>query len=171
MGLLRTRAVPDDEPARVRASAILGEDSERGISLEDLGLPPITSAMLRLVAVLQSIHADLPIDDPCRVSAGELVVGNLLSIWVNGPSGGFNTLTFQSVPRNKRKSWPPKEDDPRLVVRKLPEKEETKEDIEEHFCDDQSFDIVKNPKSLKNNSSIETVIETNEFQIVMKTKR
>jgi DNA polymerase III alpha subunit len=101
----------------------------------------------------------------------ELVVGNLLSIWVNGPSGGFNTLTFQSVPRNKRKSWPPKEDDPRLVVRKLPEKEETKEDIEEHFCDDQSFDIVKNPKSLKNNSSIETVIETNEFQIVMKTKR
>lgn len=79
MGLLRTRAVPDDEPVRVRASAILGEDSERGISLEDLGLPPITSAMLRLVAVLQSIHADLPIDDPCRVSAGELVVGNLSS--------------------------------------------------------------------------------------------
>lgn len=101
----------------------------------------------------------------------ELVVGNLLSIWVNGPSGGFNTLTFQSVPRNKRKSWPPKEDDPRLHVRKLPKKEDIKEDVEERVCDDQSFDIVKNPKSLKNNSSIETVIETNEFQIVMKTKR
>jgi hypothetical protein len=68
-----------NEPVQARAGAILGAGSEGGISLEDLGLPASTAAMLRLVAVLQSIHADLAADDPCRVSAGELVVGNLSS--------------------------------------------------------------------------------------------
>lgn len=78
MGLLKPHSTSIDEPVQARAGAILGA-SEGGVSLEDLDLPPTTAAMLRLVAVLQSIHADLPADDPCRVSAGELVVGNLSS--------------------------------------------------------------------------------------------
>jgi len=79
MGLLNLRPSAVDEPVQARAGALLGAGSEEGMSLEDLELPASTAAMLRLVAVLQSIHADLPADDPCRVSAGELVVGNLSS--------------------------------------------------------------------------------------------
>jgi hypothetical protein len=79
MGLLRPDSASITEPVQARAGAVLGAGSEGGVTLEDLDLPPTTAAMLRLVAVLQSIHADLPADDPCRVSAGELVVGNLSS--------------------------------------------------------------------------------------------
>ena len=79
MGLLKPDSTSITEPVQARAGAILGAGSEGGVTLEDLDLPPTTAAMLRLVAVLQSIHADLPADDPCRVSAGELVVGNLSS--------------------------------------------------------------------------------------------
>jgi len=79
MGLLTLRASAIDEPVQARAGAVLRAGSEDGMTLEDLELPASTAAMLRLVAVLQSIHADLPADDPCRVSAGELVVGNLSS--------------------------------------------------------------------------------------------
>jgi len=79
MGLLNLRASAIDEPVQARAGAVLRAGSEDGMTLEDLELPASTAAMLRLVAVLQSIHADLPVDDPCRVSAGELVVGNLSS--------------------------------------------------------------------------------------------
>ena len=79
MGLLQVHTPSIHEPVQTRAGAILGASSDEGASLEDLDLPPTTVAMLRLVAVLQSIHADLPADDQCRVSAGELVVGNLSS--------------------------------------------------------------------------------------------
>jgi DNA polymerase III alpha subunit len=103
----------------------------------------------------------------------EWVVGKLLCIHVNPPSGGFNTLTFKSVPRNERKSWPPKEDDPRLLVRKLPPKQELTEKVDvdkNQTPEGESFAIFDNSKSLKNNSVIE-VVDTNEFQIVMKTRR
>lgn len=80
MGLLQLQhSAPVDQPVHVRAGAILKAGGDGSVRLEDLDLPSSTAAMLRLVAVLQSIHADLPPDDPCRVSPGELVVGNLSS--------------------------------------------------------------------------------------------
>jgi len=80
-GLLQLQqpAAPLEQPVHFRAGAILGAGMEGAVSVADLELPASTAAMLRLVAVLQSIHADLPPDDPCRVSLGELVVGNLSS--------------------------------------------------------------------------------------------
>lgn len=50
----------------------------------------------------------------------ELVEGNLVRIRVNPPSGGFSTFTFKSYPRNEKK--PPKDEDDRLMVLRLPEK-------------------------------------------------
>jgi len=44
----------------------------------------------------------------------ELKKDNMLSILVRPPSGGFNTLTFKSVPKRERKNLPPKEDDLRI---------------------------------------------------------
>ena len=78
-GVLNPRAAIFDEPVQARAGATLGAGGEKDMSLEDLDLPASTVAMLRLVAILQSVHADLPAEDPCRVSAAELVVGNLSS--------------------------------------------------------------------------------------------
>jgi hypothetical protein len=56
----------------------------------------------------------------------ELKSGHLVKMRVRPPSGGFNTLTFESVPKNQRRKLPPKEEDPRLIVIKLPEKVEHK---------------------------------------------
>jgi hypothetical protein len=49
-----------------------------------------------------------------------LVVGNMVAMRVRPPSGGFNTLTFDSVPKHMRKKLPPKEDDYRLILLKRP---------------------------------------------------
>ena len=46
----------------------------------------------------------------------ELKKDALLSIRVKPPSGGYNTFTFESVPKHKRKFLPPKEEDFRLCV-------------------------------------------------------
>jgi DNA polymerase III alpha subunit len=53
---------------------------------------------------------------------GELKKDTMLSILVRPPSGGFNTLTFKSVPKRERKYLPPKEDDERIMVMKPQEK-------------------------------------------------
>lgn len=50
----------------------------------------------------------------------DLKVGNLIKVRVRPPSGGFETLTFESVPRHQRKHLPPKEEDFRLIVMKPP---------------------------------------------------
>lgn len=50
-----------------------------------------------------------------------LKVKNLVSMRVKPPSGGFSTLTFESVERHKRKYLPAPEDDARMVLLKTPE--------------------------------------------------
>jgi DNA polymerase III alpha subunit len=59
----------------------------------------------------------------------ELKEGKLLSIQVNPPGGGFNTLTFKSVPRHERKKLPAKEEDSRLIVMRVPERNVKKEEV------------------------------------------
>lgn len=64
----------------------------------------------------------------------ELKTGNMVRMRVRPPGGGFNTLTFESVPKNMRKKLPEKELDPRLQLLVLPEKiipfkEETLDDL------------------------------------------
>ena len=67
--------------------------------------------------------------------------GNLLRIRVRPPSGGFNTLTFDSVPKHKRKTLPPKEDDVRIQKLKLPEKpKET--DLDQFKFDENAVDVL-----------------------------
>jgi DNA polymerase III alpha subunit len=58
----------------------------------------------------------------------EFIVGNLLTIKVNPPSGGFNTFTFSSYPKNQRKNIPEKQDDGRVSVIKVVKKEEKKKE-------------------------------------------
>ena len=68
----------------------------------------------------------------------ELKKGNMLKIQARPPSGGFNTLTFKSVPKKERKFLPPKEDDVRILKMKEQEKVETpKVDL-----DDLKFDVL-----------------------------
>jgi len=45
-----------------------------------------------------------------------------LRMRVKPPSGGFNTLTFDSVPKRERHKLPSKEDDDRIMVLTQPEK-------------------------------------------------
>jgi DNA polymerase III alpha subunit len=68
----------------------------------------------------------------------EFVEGHLAKIRVRPPGGGFNTLTFESVPKHKRKYLPAKEDDYRLLLMKLPERVEPPKP--EAFLDDLIFD-------------------------------
>lgn len=68
----------------------------------------------------------------------ELKAGMLVAMVCNPPGGGFNTLTFKGVPRNERKNLGPKEADGRLVVLRLPEKPDPKE--EEIMLDDLVYD-------------------------------
>jgi DNA polymerase III alpha subunit len=77
-------------------------------------------------------------DDHTRFKE-ELVVGNLIKIRVKPPSGGFNTLTFDSVPKHLRKKLPPKEEDYRLIVMKRPP-EKPKKSKAEMDLDNMVFD-------------------------------
>jgi len=52
----------------------------------------------------------------------ELQKGKMLRMRVKPPSGGFNTLTFDSVPKRERHKLPSKEDDDRIMVLTQPEK-------------------------------------------------
>lgn len=57
----------------------------------------------------------------------KLVAGNMVKMRVRPPSGGFNTLTFESVPKHMRSKLPPAEDDERCLLMKpaeLPKEEE-----------------------------------------------
>jgi DNA polymerase III alpha subunit len=68
----------------------------------------------------------------------EIAKGNMIKIRVRPPSGGFNTLTFDSVPKHKRRHLPPKEEDHRIRPMKLPERSEDKSiDL-----DDMQFELV-----------------------------
>lgn len=69
----------------------------------------------------------------------ELKKGNMLKIKARPPSGGYNTLTFKSVPKKDRKFLPPKEDDTRIIKMKEQEKEETPE----VNLDDLKFDVLE----------------------------
>jgi DNA polymerase III alpha subunit len=46
----------------------------------------------------------------------ELKKGTMMKMRVRPPSGGFNTLTFESVPKRDRKNLPPKDADYRIVL-------------------------------------------------------
>ena len=78
----------------------------------------------------KSMVVNIWMDDYTRFQ-DELIAGNLVKMRIRPPSGGFNTLTFDSVPKKDRKKLPPKEQDARLLVMKLPEKpkEETLDDF------------------------------------------
>jgi DNA polymerase III alpha subunit len=68
-----------------------------------------------------------------------LKVGNLVKMRVRPPGGGFNTLTFESVERHKRKYLGPKEEDYRLIVMKCPEPVKPVK-ADESVLDDMTFD-------------------------------
>ena len=63
----------------------------------------------------------------------------LVQMRVRPPSGGFNTLTFESVPRHERKKLGPVEEDTRLMELKLPERKPKKPEID---LDDMGFAIL-----------------------------
>ena len=63
--------------------------------------------------------------------------GKLVGMRVRPPSGGYNTLTFESVPRHQRKNLGPVEEDYRLYELKLPERKKKEVDL-----DDMGFDIL-----------------------------
>jgi DNA polymerase III alpha subunit len=89
----------------------------------------------------------------------ELKEGNLLSMQVNPPGGGFNTLTFKSVPRHERKKLPPKEDDSRLIVMKVPERQVKKEDV---------LDDLKLDEEIKfDSSAIQILSQTNSTKTLL----
>lgn len=64
--------------------------------------------------------------------------GTLVKIRVKPPSGGYYTLTFESVERHKRKYLPAKEEDHRLIVMTPPKKEPPK--TEKDILDELKFD-------------------------------
>lgn len=51
----------------------------------------------------------------------EFVAGNLVRIQVTPPNGGFSTFTFKSYPKHQKRLIPPKHQDYRLVLIRLPE--------------------------------------------------
>lgn len=59
----------------------------------------------------------------------ELKKGAMLRILVRPPSGGFNTLTFKSVPKRDRKKLGPKESDVRIIVMEPQPKPEPEESV------------------------------------------
>ena len=64
----------------------------------------------------------------------EIVKGALVRMRVRPPSGGFNTLTFESCPRHlKAKTYPTKEDDNRVWVLKPKEPPRPKEPVFDDF--------------------------------------
>ena len=68
----------------------------------------------------------------------EMKTGNMISIRVRPPSGGFNTLTFDSVPKHKRKYLPLKEDDHR--IRMMAEQEKVEKKTAD--LDDMQFELI-----------------------------
>lgn len=86
------------------------------------------------------------------------ISGELLSIKVTPPTGGFSTFTFCSIPRHKRKEIPDKECDQRCIVLEPPKFENLKPETEER--------IMKfNTEILKKQSSKNTIIKTGGFEI------
>lgn len=85
----------------------------------------------------KQMFVNIWMDDYTRFE-NEIKTGNLVKMRVRPPSGGFNTLTFESVPKNLRRKLPPKEEDPRLIVIKQPEKIEPKK--VEADLDEMTFD-------------------------------
>lgn len=69
----------------------------------------------------------------------DLKVGTMVKMRVRPPSGGFNTMTFESVPRDKKKYLPAKEDDARLLIMRQPVPVETPKQREK-ILDDLQFD-------------------------------
>lgn len=79
----------------------------------------------------------------------EFKEGMLVAMVCNPPGGGFNTLTFKGVPRNERKNLGPKEADGRLVVLRLPEKSDPKQEeaiLDDLIYDEHSVDILRKPE-------------------------
>lgn len=77
----------------------------------------------------------------------EFKAGKLLKIRVRPPNGGFNTLTFDSVPKRERHKLPPKEDDPRIVVMRSAPEPKKEEEILDNFVFDE--DAVRGLEGLE----------------------
>jgi DNA polymerase III alpha subunit len=61
--------------------------------------------------------------------------GTMMKIRVKPPGGGYNTLTFESVPKKDRNKLGPAEDDCRIVVMKPPQSEKKSVDLTEFAFD------------------------------------
>ena len=90
----------------------------------------------------KTMFMNIWMDDYTRFQ-DDIKVGNLVKMRVRPPGGGFNTLTFESVPRNERRKLPIKELDPRLQVMKCPELAVVKDD--DSVLDDLKFNSVLIP--------------------------
>lgn len=86
----------------------------------------------------------------------KLVTGNLVSMRVNPPGGGFNTLTFESVPRHQRKKLPPPDEDFRLVLLRPQEKQEIPVPVEK---DTDLDDLVFNEDAVEILSETQKKVE------------
>lgn len=100
----------------------------------------------------KSMYVNIWSDDYQRFK-DELKVKNLVKMRVRPPSGGFNTLTFESVPKNMRKKLPAKEDDVRLIVMTPPApkaKPKTDDSVLEEFTfDEKSVIFTPTPAGYK----------------------
>ena len=67
-------------------------------------------------------------------------VGTMLKMRVHPPGGGFNTLTFESVPKHKRHTLGPKEADYRVCVMKRPEAEKKPVDVNNFVFDENAIE-------------------------------
>jgi len=74
----------------------------------------------------------------------ELKKGALLKVRMRPPSGGYNTFTFDSVPKHKRNTLPPKDEDYRIrVMKTIPKPEKPDESILTDLTFEEGFDILE----------------------------
>lgn len=142
-------------PVEVQINSVRKRTSKKGVEFYSLDVEDANGKNM-VVNVWQ--------DDFTRFRE-EFKAGNLVRIRVNPPSGGFNTLTFKSIPRNERKNTPNKEEDFRL--RMLIRPEATEKSSSDLVSNDDAIEIIKNFKE-----KLEDVrIDTKDYQIVMKKRK
>ena len=79
----------------------------------------------------KTMNMNMWMDDYLRFK-DKVIEGNMVKMHVRPPSGGFNTLTFKSVPRHERRNLPdPELDDRLLLMSKMEVPKEEKVDLSE----------------------------------------
>lgn len=99
----------------------------------------------------------------------EFRTGNMLKMRVRPPSGGFFTLTFESVPRHQRK-FLPKEEDPRVILmtpvlkNKKAEAKKAEEDLNDLKFDEEAF-VIQQPVPKKEPTPEELAAQQEEYEV------